>query len=153
MSTVDIDRSIYLPTVDICWHLVKYLPTSSCQRSFWTTPKDTQSPLVATRRAVGWGCCWCSLVLCKSQEVLGVLSYIHETPLNNIIVLIIYLVVFVVQNSDFFRVYIKGATKLDETGSVFKIATSTLCDLTDIISLFSGKETWRICGEYEINLW
>ena len=37
-DNVDIERSTYLPTIDIRWHLVKYLPTSSCQRSFWTTP-------------------------------------------------------------------------------------------------------------------
>ena len=35
---VDTGRSLYPPTVDIRWHLIKYLPTSSCQRSFWMSP-------------------------------------------------------------------------------------------------------------------
>ena len=40
-TNVNVDfesSSTYLPTIDICWHFMKYLPTSSCQRSFWMPP-------------------------------------------------------------------------------------------------------------------
>ena len=35
---VDIEYTTYLPMVDIRWHFMKYLPTSSCKRSFRTAP-------------------------------------------------------------------------------------------------------------------
>ena len=35
---IDIDWTTYVPLVDIGWHFNKYLPTSSCQRSYWISP-------------------------------------------------------------------------------------------------------------------
>ena len=40
---VDIWLTTYLPYMDNCGHLTDHLPTSSCPRSLWTTPKVVRS--------------------------------------------------------------------------------------------------------------